>query len=98
MVGAFSECMNNTAWGVPGPAAAPAAAAPAAAAANGPVLPQPAPASVQEAQRKRAADCAFARSNADSSIIAKKRAEACDLECKQQLELAPGAPKPAACP
>lgn len=100
MVGTFSECMNSTAWAVPGPAGEEKKAE--AAAANtqpgGLAPPPPAPASVQDAQRRRAAECAFARQSADASIIAKKRAEACDLECTQQLELAPGAPKPAACP
>jgi hypothetical protein len=99
LVSHFSDCMNSSAWAVPGSEdkKKDAAVAPPGNA-SGPTPPPPASPAVLEAQRKRAADCAFARQSADISIVAKKRAEACDLECKQQLDLAPGAPKPPACP
>jgi hypothetical protein len=104
LVGMFSECMNTKAWAVPGPAKDDGkkdkekeAALAASAAAGRLEIPAPAPAAVQDAERRRAADCAFARQSADASIIAKKRAEACEIECAQQRRLAPEAPKPAAC-
>lgn len=46
----------------------------------------------------RAAECSFARSSADTSVIAKTRAEACDYECAEALRTAPGAPRPPSCP
>lgn len=103
LVAMFSECMNSKAWAVPSPASAEDKkkdAAPLATAAGAPPkqeVPSPAAARTVDAARQRTADCAFARQAADSSIVAKKRAEACDLECAQQRRLAPDMPKAAAC-
>lgn len=105
LVGLFSECMNYEGWSIPGPddknKKAPEAPLAIAAA------PAPRPeamntarqsAQAQEEYTKRAAECAFARQSADVSIIARKRADACELECRQWQKYSPDAPRPAACP
>lgn len=56
-------------------------------------VPQP----IDESHKRRSAECAFARANRDVSVVSKKRAKACDLECSEMLRSAPEAPRPAAC-
>ena len=112
LVSLFSQCMATNGWTVPdgkdptksavvatnGPAgptvvsqtAAAAIAAPSAAAAA-------ATRRESQAVMTRTSECAFARSSASVSSIAATRAKACDLECAQALQLAPDAPRPAAC-
>lgn len=105
LVAQFSDCMGSKGWGVPGPgddkdkknatAGTVIPAAPVEAIAVSPIAPPPQ--RVQEATDTRAAECAFARQAADSSVIARKRAQACDAECAEMRRIAPEAPTPAAC-
>lgn len=92
----FSDCMGTKGWTVKDEKKETAPPPPSTKMAEGnppppPVKPQ------QDPRAARAADCAFARQAADSSTIARKRAAACDLECRDMLKLAPDAPRPAAC-
>ena len=52
----------------------------------------------EKAQLMRTSECAFARSNAAVSSISAARAKACDLQCAEALQVAPGGPRPASCP
>lgn len=52
---------------------------------------------VIERERKRAAECAYARQAADNSSRARAIAKACEIECKNRLEAAPDGPRPGAC-
>jgi len=91
LVSLFSQCMGKNGWTVPdgkGETGKTAAAAAAAA----PVAVKPDKTSVT-----RTAECAFARSSASVSSIAKLRAQACDLECAEALRVSPSAPRPPAC-
>ena len=96
----FSECMSTNGWSVPVPSSTPAAAV---AAAGAPAKTEPAQAlppisqKAQDMRLQRAAECAFMRQGAATSAIAKKRAEACDIECAQMARMAPDAPKSPAC-
>lgn len=98
LVSLFSECMTAKGWSVPNPAEdkkKDTAAAPPPKVLPLPLeLPAPAP---QQARNKRAAECAFARQAAESSVVAAKRAEACDIECRDLKRIAPEAPRPGAC-
>lgn len=51
----------------------------------------------EQAYRRRAAECAFARHAADISVVSRTRAEACDLECTDRLKHGALGVKPAAC-
>lgn len=104
LVDMFSNCMNNQGWAVPGPAdeeeesTSPAQPVVAPRITAAPAMPMtlPPPPNAAEVSRKRAAECAFARQAANSSIIARKRAEACDIECAQAWRAKPdAAPSPA---
>ncbi len=102
LVGMFSDCMNNKAWAVPSPDDKKKAEA-AAQQQQQPQQPaleaiRPVPPQIIDEARQRSADCAFARQAADSSMIAKKRAQACDIECEQARRHAPEAPPSPACP
>lgn len=110
LVSLFSSCMGNNGWIVPdgkgeGPGKSAADAPPPAAITSQAAVAAPPSATAVAATRKedkahmmRASECAFARHSADVSSIAATRAHACDLECEHALRLAPGAPRPAACP
>lgn len=103
LVGLFSDCMGPKGWAVPGPpeekkSAATPLTTPSPAAASG-TAPAMLPARTRSPNySKRAAECAFARQAADSSVVSRKRAEACEIECREARKAAPEAPKPAACP
>lgn len=83
LVSLFSQCMCKNGWNVPDGKSNDGCKKDA----DSPVDPA----------LYRKAECAFARSNADSSSIAKIRAEACDYECAEALRTAPNAPRPPSC-
>jgi hypothetical protein len=86
----------------PGTAAnKPAENAPMALAGQAPESPPPATKATPQEDKAfvaRKSECAFARQSASVSSLAATRAKACDLECTQRLQMAPDAPRPAACP
>lgn len=99
LVAFFSECMKSKGWDVPGPtgAAATAVAAAPAGAANAPAAGATTTAYDREAMQ-RAADCAWARQNAENNQVAATRAQACDMECYQRMQANPySQQRPAAC-
>jgi hypothetical protein len=98
LVSLFSECMGSNGWVVPDGKSTAANATPADKAAAEKAAAERAEKVEAKARLARNAECEFARQNASVSSISATRAKACDLECTQGMQVAPEAPRPAACP